>query len=104
MSGLRSAGARAMPSNPAGLGCGDNSHAAEEMALCVRESIRLGTCRRELICTIAHKQDRGICFEKDRIAYNAVITQEIAADSRRMFLVMLMRRSTLRDIKFTICG
>jgi len=57
--------------------------------------------RRALNAVIAKKTLEKQCCEQERLAHNALITRELHTDSERMKIVMRMRRTMLRETKYT---
>ena len=57
--------------------------------------------RHALNVVIAKKTLEKQCCEQERLAHNALITRELHTDSERMKIVMRMRRTMLRETKYT---
>jgi len=64
------------------------------------ESVRYAERRRALDVVIARKTESAECFEEERLAHNKLLALELDADSRRMKVLMLMRRMGVTETKY----
>jgi len=64
------------------------------------ECVRYAEGRCALNAVIARKTESAECFEEDRLAHNKLLALELDADSRRMKVIMLMRRMRVTETKY----
>jgi len=64
------------------------------------ECVRYAEGRRALNAVIARKTESAQCFEEERLAHNKLLALELDADSRRMKVVMLMRRMRVTETRY----
>jgi len=64
------------------------------------ECVRYAEGRRALNAVIARKTQNSECFEEERLAHNKLLALELDADSRRMKVIMLMRRMRVTETKY----
>jgi len=78
---------------------GDDDPQSAVLAL---ENAALGfaDARRALSAVMLQKSAQDECCEAERLAHNRLISQQIAAENKRMELIMLMHRRTRKETKY----
>jgi len=82
------------------LGVLEHSRLSASLLGIEAECVRYAEGRRALNAVIARKTQNSECFEEERLAHNKLLALELDADSRRMKVIMLMRRMRVRETKY----
>jgi len=62
----------------------------DEMTYCAKERAKLNE-------VIRHYELNYLCYEKERLEHNRLLSQELIADEKRMRILMETRRLALRE-------
>ena len=79
----------------------DGDDATQSAVLALEDAASgYANARRVLRDVMLQKTAQDECCETERLAHNHLIAQEIAADNKRMELIMSMHRRTRKETKY----